>query len=58
MSVYDESSWRITYDTACAKMGMVELYVKLHIFKVTGMMIYLQVVNLIVVVPHFSSLIL
>jgi hypothetical protein len=30
MSVYDESSWRIAYDTACAKMEMVELYVKLH----------------------------
>jgi hypothetical protein len=30
MPVYDESSWRIDYDTACAKMGMVELYVKLH----------------------------
>jgi hypothetical protein len=30
ISVYDESSWRIVYDTACAKMGMVELYVKLY----------------------------
>jgi hypothetical protein len=30
MSVYDESSWRIAYDTACAKMEMVKLYMKLH----------------------------
>jgi hypothetical protein len=29
MPVYNESSWRIAYDTS-AKMGMVELYVKLH----------------------------
>jgi hypothetical protein len=30
MSVYDEYSWRIAYETACSKMGMVELYVKLY----------------------------
>jgi hypothetical protein len=30
MPVYDESSWRIAYDTAYEKMGMIELYVKLH----------------------------
>jgi hypothetical protein len=30
MLVYDESSWRIAYDTTCAKMRMIKLYVKLH----------------------------
>jgi hypothetical protein len=30
MPVYDEISWRIAYDISYAKMGMVELYVKLH----------------------------
>jgi len=30
MYVYDESSWRIAYEAAYSKMGMVELYVKLN----------------------------
>jgi hypothetical protein len=30
MSVYDESSWKIAYDTVCAKIRIVELYMKLH----------------------------
>jgi hypothetical protein len=30
MPVYDEIFWRIAYDISYAKMGMVELYVKLH----------------------------
>jgi hypothetical protein len=30
MPVYDKSYWRITYYTVCAKMRMIELYVKLH----------------------------
>jgi hypothetical protein len=30
MYVYDESSWRIAYEAAYSKMGMVELHVKLN----------------------------
>jgi len=30
MSVYDENSWRIAYETAYSKMGMMELYVQLN----------------------------